>query len=247
MSIASRKEREKEQRRNDILQAAEKLFFAWGYDNVTMDDIAKAVELNKATIYLYYLDKETLYFSIVLKGVRLLSEMVIEKESKAKTGFDKLWEIGHAYFSFAKKYPDYNRAYAYYCSGRFDLEGQSYTETLESAMLGGLTSGPMFWKSVDSAAHRSGNEVVKQIIALNQGIFRLMCDAIRRGIDEGALRKDLDPEEAAIVFTLLLESVPRMRPDLAKVLEAKGRDQVQFSRDIGEFMGFMLKSKEKKR
>jgi AcrR family transcriptional regulator len=242
MSIASRKEREKEQRRSDILQAAEKLFFARGYDNVTMDDIAKAVELNKATIYLYYQDKESLYFSVVLKGVRILSEMVRENESKAKTGFDKLWEIGRAHFSFAKKYPDYNRAYAYFYSGRFSLEGQSYTESIESTMLGALSSGSQFWKTVDNAAHRAGNEIVRQIIELNQGIFILMCDAIRSGIDEGTFRKDLDPEEAAIVFTLLLESVPRMRPDLAKVLEEKGTDSTQFSRDIGNFMGYMLKN-----
>lgn len=247
MSIASRKEREKEQRRNDILQAAEKLFFAWGYDSVTMDDIAKAVELNKATLYLYYKDKESLYFSIVLKGVRFLSEMVAENDSKAKTGFDRLWEIGHAYFSFAKKYPDYNRAYAYFYSGRFNLEGQLFTESLECSTMGMLTSGPQFWKTVDSAANRAGNEIVRQIMDLNQGIFTRMCNAIRAGIEEGTFRKDLDPEEAAIVFIMLLESVPRMRPDLAKVLEDKGTDKTKFSRDIGDFMGFMLKNKEKRR
>jgi len=40
VSIAERKEREKEQRRNDITNAAEKLFFSRGYDSVSMDEIA---------------------------------------------------------------------------------------------------------------------------------------------------------------------------------------------------------------
>lgn len=41
MSIAARKELEKEKRRNDILNAAEKLFFSEGYENVTLKDISK--------------------------------------------------------------------------------------------------------------------------------------------------------------------------------------------------------------
>ena len=53
MSIANWKEREKEQRRNDILDVAEKLFFSKGYDNVSMSGIAKKVGLGKATLYIY--------------------------------------------------------------------------------------------------------------------------------------------------------------------------------------------------
>ena len=51
MSLIDRKEREKEQRRNDIINAAEKLFFSKGYDNASMNDIANEVELSKATLY----------------------------------------------------------------------------------------------------------------------------------------------------------------------------------------------------
>ncbi len=40
MALADRKEREKEQRQRDIINAAEKLFFSRGYDNVSMNDIA---------------------------------------------------------------------------------------------------------------------------------------------------------------------------------------------------------------
>jgi AcrR family transcriptional regulator len=240
MSIAERKEREKEQRRNDILGAAEKLFFARGYDSVTMDDIAKAVELNKATLYLYFKDKESLYFTVVLRGVRILSTMVLEREGKAKTGFDKLWEIGHAYVSFAKKYPDYNRAYNYFYSGRFGLDDVVHPGELSESLLQVMDSGPKFWKNADLAANRASNEVARQVFDLNHGIFVLMCNAIRAGMDEGKFRQDLDPVEAATVFTLLLESLPRMRPDLLAKLESRGVGRTKFARDIGDFMGFML-------
>lgn len=242
MSIASRKEREKEQRRSDILQAAEKLFFARGYDGVTMDDIAREAELNKATLYLYFYDKESLYFTIVLRGVRILGDMVREREAAARTGFDRLWEIGHAYVSFAKKYPDYNRAYNYFYSGRFDI-----SNVKENAVVCNPYDSGVFWKNVDASANWASKEVAGLIVDMNREIFAMMLNAIRSGIDEGAFRKDMDPEEAAIVFTLLLESVPRMRPDLAKVLDEKGTDSARFSRDIGEFMGHMLENKRKRR
>jgi TetR/AcrR family transcriptional regulator len=239
VSITSRKEREKEQRRKDILEAAEKLFFARGYDSVTMDDIAREVELNKATIYLYFYDKESLYFTVVLRGVQILRDMVKEYEDRAKSGFDKLWEIGHAYVSFAKKYPDYNRTYNYFYSGRFDLANVKD----DTITCNPYDTSAGFWKNVDVSASWASKEVARLVVEMNQEIFALMAGAIRSGIDEGAFRKDLDPEEAAIVFTLLLESVPRMRPDLVRVLEEKGTDRTQFSRDIGELIGHMLKDK----
>ncbi len=108
-----------------------------------------------------------------------------------------------------------------------------------------IDSGPRFWRVVDLAANRASGEVATQIVELNHEIFVLMCNAIKAGIADGAFRRDLNPAEAATVFTLLLESIPRMRPDLAKVLENQGIDERKFAMDIGDFIGFMLASKEK--
>lgn len=244
MSIAERKEREKEQRRNDILGAAEKLFFARGYDNVTMDDIAKAVELNKATIYLYFKDKESLYFTIVLRGITILNAWVRESEGKAESGSEKLWEIGRAYSAFAKEYADYNRAYNYFYSGRFDLTNVTSSDGLSLSGLSYQDSGQRFWRIIDMAANRASGEVAGHIIELNREIFVMIRNAIKAGIEEGRFIPELDPEEAAVIFTLLLESVPRMRPDLATVLDSKSIGQQKFARDVGDFMILMLGNRE---
>jgi len=66
MSTTARREREKQQRRESIVDAAEKLFFSKGYDDVSLDDIAQEAELNRATIYLYLKNKEDLYFAVIL-------------------------------------------------------------------------------------------------------------------------------------------------------------------------------------
>ena len=60
------REQKKEQRRKYILNVAEKLFFMKGYNDVSMNDIAREAGLNKSVIYRYFKNKESLYFAIVL-------------------------------------------------------------------------------------------------------------------------------------------------------------------------------------
>jgi TetR/AcrR family transcriptional regulator len=46
MGIAERKEREKQQRKAEIIQAAELVFFSKGFEHSTIDDIAEKAELS---------------------------------------------------------------------------------------------------------------------------------------------------------------------------------------------------------
>ena len=90
MSTTSRREREKQQRRKDIIKAAEKVFFAKGYDQVTMDEIAQEAEVNKALLYYYFKNKEALFFSVNLYGVRILYDMYSECSNLSIGGYDKV-------------------------------------------------------------------------------------------------------------------------------------------------------------
>lgn len=65
MTISDRKAREKEQRRKAILTAAEKRFAREGYNATQLDSIADDVEISKSTIYLYFKNKEDLFFSMI--------------------------------------------------------------------------------------------------------------------------------------------------------------------------------------
>jgi TetR/AcrR family transcriptional regulator len=238
MSVADWKVQEKLQRRRYITDAAEKLFFSRGYDNVTMDDIAKEVGLTKKSLYLYFTNKESLFFEVVLRGTRILNALVKEYVKRSKTGFESLWDIEHAYYSFARKYPEYDRACNYFYSGRFDignilrLKNEERVKTLN-------VSGDDFWKDVDMSSITNG-EIVKEIVETWHEIFTVMCDAIKKGVDEGAFRRDIVPEEAAAVFTLLLESRPNMRPDLKLLLENHGISERKFAKDVGDFVRRML-------
>ncbi len=69
MGISERKIREKLRRREEILEAAEKLFFSRGIDNTTMDDVAEEAELSKGTLYLYFKSKEEIHWEITQRHI----------------------------------------------------------------------------------------------------------------------------------------------------------------------------------
>jgi len=122
MGISDRRVREKEQRKTEIIDAAERLFFSRGYEDVSMEDIAREVELNKATLYLYFENKDTLFASIVLRGIQLLKEKYRECMEKQVPGIVKVTLIGEAYYRFSIEHPEYLRLIHFYGSERFSKE-----------------------------------------------------------------------------------------------------------------------------
>jgi len=72
MGISDRKQREKEERRRQIMNAAQTTFLAKGFSGTTVEDIAGHAELSPSTIYLYFKNKEELYGSLSLQGLGFL-------------------------------------------------------------------------------------------------------------------------------------------------------------------------------
>lgn len=107
MGIIDRREREKEQRRNAIIDAAEKLFSSKGVANTTMDEVAEMVELSKGTLYLYFKNKEELFCAIVQRGLDILEKNLIAASEKGNDALEKLHSMSQAYFSFCRQFPFY--------------------------------------------------------------------------------------------------------------------------------------------
>lgn len=128
MGIAERRQREKEQRKTEIADAAERLFFARGYEDVSMEDIAREVELNKATIYLYFKNKEALFATIVLRGIEILGEKYGECMERDVPGIARVILMGRAYYRFSQEYPEYLRLIHFYGSERFSRENPYIAE-----------------------------------------------------------------------------------------------------------------------
>ncbi len=103
MGIAERKEREKLQRRMDIIDAAEKVFFSRGFESATMDEIAGKAELSKGTLYLYFKSKEDLQFAIFMRGSDILMKMMKDDLSSGSKGYQGLLELADSFIRFSRE------------------------------------------------------------------------------------------------------------------------------------------------
>ena len=124
MGIKERREREKAQRSNDILDAAEKVFFSRGMEKATMDEVAEVAELSKGTLYLYFKSKEDLYLGVILRAMEVLKSLFIEALKVDGPGIEKVEAIGHAYYTYFREYPDYFNASLYFEQSELDIEDE---------------------------------------------------------------------------------------------------------------------------
>src|SRR5512141_2025746 len=131
---ASRRERERAQRRDDILRAAREVFFERGFHTVTVDDIAVAAEVGKGTVYLYFDTKETILAHLLLEGLDMLvaeleAAYAADRRFGAKT---RLRRMADAYLHFFQQNPEYYRILMAFDRGQFQaaIDPAIYQEVL---------------------------------------------------------------------------------------------------------------------
>jgi len=122
--------------RQEIIEAAEKVFFAKGYDEVTMDEIANKAEVNKALLYYYFKNKESLFFAVNLQGVRILHDIYMKSFDIGTDGYGKVKAILQGLFDFSREYPEYFRIYCYSGTERFQMSDNEDAQEIVDLMTG---------------------------------------------------------------------------------------------------------------
>lgn len=125
MSISDRKEREKIQRRKDIIDAAEDIFLKNGINKITMDSVAEKAELSKGTLYLYFKDKHDLIMAVDSRGHKKLYSMYCEANKFYENGLDKLKKTMLTYMNFLNDNTDYAQLFLKF--GKFEYEKATET------------------------------------------------------------------------------------------------------------------------
>ncbi|MCK5146180.1 TetR/AcrR family transcriptional regulator [bacterium] len=99
----SRKELEREARKQDILEMAAQLFALRGFHEVKVDDIADGVGLSKGTIYLYFENKENLFFSILMERFKALNTRLQAAVDENDNFHERLNKFIYTYLHFFKE------------------------------------------------------------------------------------------------------------------------------------------------
>ncbi|GAA5819176.1 MAG: TetR/AcrR family transcriptional regulator [Methanobrevibacter sp. CfCl-M3] len=235
--IQRRREREKKQRKQDIINAAEKLFFLEGFDNVSMSDIALEVELSKSTLYLYFENKESLFFAIVLKGTQILHSMIKNAVNNKNNGIDKVNAYRNAYNEFTCEYPNYVQIYNYFQSGRFNLS--------DKRIIGQNNDNEKLKRNENNFPYLSA--CATEILKLRKERFLILRDSLEMGIKDKTIRQDIDPAEVSILLSMISKNISNMSLDREKILKDLGINQKKYFEDVSKLIQYMISNKELKK
>ncbi|HEX5470901.1 MAG TPA: TetR/AcrR family transcriptional regulator [Lacipirellulaceae bacterium] len=96
-----------EQRRDDILTAAAKIFAKHGYRNTEVEYIAQALKVAKGTIYRYFPSKEELFFATADRGMNRAAEFVDASINGLTDPLERMSRAVRAYLTFFRDHPEY--------------------------------------------------------------------------------------------------------------------------------------------
>ena len=75
-------------KKEQIVEAARKLFTKYGYKKVSMDEIAKEAGVTKKTVYAYFKDKDELFKYFIFEEVDVMKKLVKEVDDRNLPFFD---------------------------------------------------------------------------------------------------------------------------------------------------------------
>ncbi len=109
MTAADRRQREREELRQKILDTARELFVEHGYEGVTLRKIAEAIEYAPGTIYSYFADKEALIRALCVEDWQAFEQSFPRGPAASFDPVELLRTLGMGYVKFALEHPNHYR------------------------------------------------------------------------------------------------------------------------------------------
>lgn len=100
-----RREQEKRELRQAILETAGRLFVAQGYDGFSLRQVAEQIGYSPATIYLHFKDKDDLLFTVVDEGFDRFGLALKTAADSATDPWERIVKLGQAYVGFGLSHP----------------------------------------------------------------------------------------------------------------------------------------------
>jgi AcrR family transcriptional regulator len=106
MGVKERRERERSETRDKILDAARELFVAEGYEGVSMRKVAEKIEYSPTAIYVHFADKNELFHELCRQDFAHLQE-VMQSTEMPSDPIERLRQIGRTYIDFGVRFPNH--------------------------------------------------------------------------------------------------------------------------------------------
>jgi AcrR family transcriptional regulator len=108
MGIEERRQRERDEVREKILDGARELFVECGYEGVTMRKVAERIEYSPTTIYLYFADKDALFRELCSTDFLRLAES-FQGVALIQDPIERIRACARVYTQFAIEHPNHYR------------------------------------------------------------------------------------------------------------------------------------------
>ena len=180
MGILQRKIKEKEKRHRIILSAAKRTFFKYGFNESSMELIAKQAQLSKGTLYLYFQSKDDLYLSLLEEGLKILKQQILGNYDDNLNVELALLKLAEAYIKFAYDYPEYYK------------------------ILFGLNSGELF------NPDKVRKDLCNNLNQLQEEIFMMVVNMIKKGINENIFIPNLNPHYLVVQIWVSLNGALKL-------------------------------------
>ena len=102
-----RRDQEKQDVRQAILDAAAELFREHGYERFSLRQVAERIGYSPTTIYLYFTDKDDLLFTVADVGFARFGEQLVAASASTADPIGRLAAMGRAYIDFGIQNPAY--------------------------------------------------------------------------------------------------------------------------------------------
>lgn len=178
MKHIKRRERESNEIRRKIIEAARSLFLNQGYAEVSMRKIADQIEYSPTTIYHYFANKEAVVRELLLEGNALFLQALQQRQEEAEAAglnaLDKLKAVSDAYVRFGMANPEY-----YSILFISNLECVSLVSLIDSGRFKGfelLEAGLM--AAMESGSIIQGNEslIARSVWSMLHGLTSLLLN-----------------------------------------------------------------------
>jgi AcrR family transcriptional regulator len=131
--VRTRREEEKDMRRQEILDAAEKVIAKHGWPGTDFGKIATRARLSRSLVYFYFPMRDDLFHAVCERGLTDLERRFATVMATRASGLEQCVSLGRAYHAFAVEKPLYFELIAQFQANELDPENQSQNEAAANA------------------------------------------------------------------------------------------------------------------
>ncbi len=125
-----------EEKRQRILAVATNEFASYGFENTSIEKIAKRACISVGSIYRYFDSKEDMFITVVHLGLSRLENLLSELYSKDEDVIIKVEKIIRELIDFSRKHPDLIKLYSVLTASKSSLLLFSLAQEMEAVTAG---------------------------------------------------------------------------------------------------------------